>query len=147
MDVHRNRVGGDHVSTSDYTQPTLPFGEPKARRTDPHTSQLAADTIKIKAGSQRARLLIAFADHAPAGLTDEEAALAAGIPLTSEYATRCSELRNAALIGQCFEHTDTGPTPATRISSSGLARIVSAITDDGLTAAERLTIRPLREAS
>lgn len=120
---------------SDHVQPMLPFNEPKSRRSDPHTSHLAATAISIKAGSQRARLLIAFVEHAPNGLTDEEAATAAGISLVSEYATRCSELRNAGLIDVCV--TDNGPV--TRIGSSGMARIVSAITDDGLTAAARLT--------
>lgn len=75
-------------------------------------------------GTQQARLLAAFAQPAAAdGLTDEEAAdLADGVPYRSEFAKRCSELREAGLIV---------PTGATRKGVAGHERIVSQITDAG----------------
>lgn len=78
----------------------------------------------VRAGTQRARLLAAFAlPEAADGLTDEEAAdLADGVPYRSEFAKRCSELRAAALIV---------PTGVTRKGVAGLERIVSQITDQG----------------
>jgi hypothetical protein len=98
-----------------------------ARRTDPGTSKQATDSIKDRAGSQRARLLAAFArnatDHVVDGLTDEQAArVAEDVSLSSEYAKRCSELREAGLIE---------PTGETRPGASGAARIVSRITPAG----------------
>lgn len=98
-----------------------------SRTTDPATSKQAAGAVKVRAGSQRARLLAAFgknaADHLVDGLTDEQAArIADGVTLTSEYAKRCSELREAGLIE---------PTGETRPGVSGAERIVSRITSEG----------------
>lgn len=97
-----------------------------SRRLDPATSH-AAEPVTIKAGTQRARLLAAFAtDAATDGLTDEEAAdLADGVPYRSEFAKRCSELRDGGHIA---------PTGATRTGVAGHQRIVSRITDAGRTA-------------
>ena len=106
--------------------------QPKARASDPATSHDAAESarLNVRTGSARARLLLAhyeaWLDAAPfgndIGLTDEEAAAAAGLPLTSEYATRCSELVGAGYL----ETTDR-----TRTGSSGQARVVRVITDAG----------------
>lgn len=106
------------------------FG-PKARADDPPTAKEAARTVlKTKAGSQRQRLWEVFRYWAPdTGLTDEQAAKIANIPLTSEYATRCSELRNAGLIE---------PTGESRAGSSGMQREVSRITDLGTSEYDRL---------
>lgn len=67
----------------------------QARASDPATAQAAARLVRP--GSARARLLKAHLEQ-PDGLTDEEAATLAGLPLTSEYATRCSELMRAGLL-------------------------------------------------
>lgn len=104
-------------------------GEPRtipARSTDPVTSHKATEEIKVRAGTQRARLLEAFgwaAAESFLGLTDEEAAIwADGVSVQSEYAKRCSELREAGFIE---------PTGKTRRGASGMERIVSRITDKG----------------
>ena len=107
--------------------------QPKARASDPATSHDAAESarINVRTGSARARLLLAHYEQwqdeveplAPlVGLTDEEAAAAAGLPLTSEYATRCSELVGAGYLAT---------TERTRIGSSKQARVVRVITDAG----------------
>lgn len=99
---------------------------PGARNTDPDTSHAAAAEIKVKAGSQRARLLAAFAGFGQwriEGLTDEEAMrIAQGVSPTSEYSKRCSELREGGFIE---------PTGETRPGAAGPQRIVSRITDKG----------------
>jgi hypothetical protein len=100
----------------------LPDDQPgRARRTDPATSQAAGKDAAYRAGSQKALLLTAFTSH-PDGLTDEEAAIIAGVSLTSEYAKRCSELRDAMLIVPRINPA-TGE-PLTRVARSGLQRIV-----------------------
>lgn len=101
-----------------------------SRNTDPATSHAAAAEIKIRANSQRALLLQAFSLHYRSrlsgeyrGLTDEEAMeWAEGVSPTSEYAKRCSELREGGFIE---------PTGETRAGSAGPQRIVSKITDKG----------------
>ena len=98
------------------------FDQEKARRTDPATSHVAAAVIKAHSGTARVRLLEAHGEY-PAGLTDEEAAEAAGLSLLSEYATRMSELQNGGLVE---------PTGEFREGSSGMLRVVRAITPDGL---------------
>jgi hypothetical protein len=82
----------------------------KARVTDPATSHAAALAIVPKSGTAKAKLLAAHRAH-PEGLTDCEAAELAGLPLRSEYATRCSELQRAGFL----EATDlVRPDPDTR---------------------------------
>lgn len=108
-----------------------------ARSTDPHTSHAATTAIRVKAGTQRHRLLAAFAqDAAEAGLTDEEAAdLADGVPYRSEFAKRCSELRMAGFIELCL-YAGTS-SPVTRKGVAGQERIVCQITDAGRAAVRR----------
>lgn len=78
-----------------------------ARRTDPWTSHAAADSMITPAKGMQAKLLEAYRES-PNGLTDEEAAAAAGLPPGAWK--RCSELRSKGLI------TWTGTT---RVASSG----------------------------
>lgn len=100
----------------------LPDDQPgRARRTDPPTSVEGAASVAYRAGSQKALLLTAFRSH-PDGLTDEEAAKVAGVSLSSEYAKRCSELRDAMLIVPRINPA-TGE-PLTRAGRSGVSRIV-----------------------
>jgi hypothetical protein len=91
------------------------------RHTDPPTSVEGAASVAYRAGSQKALLLTAFRSH-PDGLTDEEAAKVAGVSLSSEYAKRCSELRDAMLIVPRINPA-TGE-PLTRAGRSGVSRIV-----------------------
>lgn len=93
-----------------------------SRSSDPDTSR-AAEPVKIKAGTQRARLLEAFHDWGFNGLTDEQAMKAApGVSATSEFAKRCSELREGGYIE---------PTGETRAGSAGPQRMVSKVTAKG----------------
>lgn len=78
-----------------------------ARRTDPWTSHAAADSMVTPAKGMQAKLLEAYRES-PNGLTDEEAAAAAGLPPGAWK--RCSEPARHGLI------TWTG---ATRVASSG----------------------------
>lgn len=115
---------GDQLSIDDALSElgrTIP-----SRKSDPETSR-AAEPVKVKAGSQRSYLLLAFHDfdrnsHGY-GLTDEQAMeRCPGIRPTSEYSKRCSELREGGFIE---------PTGETRAGSAGPQRIVSRITDKG----------------
>jgi hypothetical protein len=117
-------VDGWYIAPIRQTGPTIP-----KRRTDPRTSHLAEPST-WRAGTQRHLLLRAFS-HAPNnGMTDEEAMeWGSGVPPTSEYAKRCSELRQAGLI------IDTGND---RKGNSGLDRIVSKITEAGIATVRRL---------
>lgn len=102
------------------------FDAPKSRKSDLPTARLAAEQMKIKANSSRHKLLMAhYSDRN--GLTDEEAATHAGLPLTSEYATRCSELERAGFISNMPTH---------RSGASGALRVVRRITQKGVVAAE-----------
>lgn len=64
------------------------------RYPDWSTSIAGAKSVAYRAGSQKAMLLAAYQNAYPNGLTDDEAAVAAGLPLTSCYWKRCGELRN-----------------------------------------------------
>ena len=85
-----------------------------ARASDPPTSRAAAASL---AGTDTilADLLSAYRAAGSSGLTDEEAALAAGLDPRSGAWKRCSDLRAAGAIIQTGE---------TRKGSSGRARIV-----------------------
>lgn len=101
-------------------QQTTLFDHGQARRSDPSTSHEAAR--KVRTGTAKRKLLEVHARY-PNGLTDEEAARLAGLSLTSEYATRCSELMRAGYLVD---------TEATRLGESGMHRIIRRITDEGL---------------
>jgi hypothetical protein len=91
------------------------------RMTDPATSRKAAENIKVRSGSQRHTLLVAYGDHG--SLTDEEAGEITGLRRPGVcYWKRCSELRAAGYIE---------PTGQTRLSSVGEAQMVCRLTDLG----------------
>jgi len=90
---------------------------------DWETSIEGANSVAYRAGSQKDLLLKAFKAAYPAGLTDEEAAIASGISLTSEYSKRCGELRQDGFISGLM---GSNGTVSTRLGSSGVHRIVSA---------------------
>jgi hypothetical protein len=98
----------------------------KFRNTDKPSARMAAEEIKIRANSARHKLLMAHYSNRN-GYTDEEAATHAGLPLTSEYATRCSELERAGLLASMHEH---------RTGKSGALRVVRRITQKGVVVAE-----------
>jgi len=100
----------------------------KARSSDPQTSKRAAQEIGIRVNSSRFKLLMAHFTERN-GLTDEEAATHAGLPLTSEYATRCSELERAGLLASMPTH---------RTGSSGQLRMVRRITVKGILTAQEV---------
>jgi hypothetical protein len=84
---------------------------------DHDTSIEGARAVNSRATSQRAVLLQEFAAAGPPGLTDEEAALAAGLT-GSCYWKRCGELRRRGLI----EFTDES-----RVGDAGVRRKVSRV--------------------
>jgi hypothetical protein len=105
--------------------------EGRARHTDPATSHDAARSVTVRAGSQKARLLSAYAAafHAlvighrtDMALTDDEAAVMAGLT-RSCFWKRCGELREDGLI------MDTGRTRLGPLH--GEHRMACAITDAG----------------
>lgn len=100
----------------------------KVRGSDPETSKRAAQEIGIRVNSSRFKLLMAHFTERN-GLTDEEAATHAGLPLTSEYATRCSELERAGLLASMPSH---------RTGSSGQLRVVRRITVKGILTAQEV---------
>lgn len=103
---------------------------PGARTDDPATSHAAADSVTMRSGSARARLLAVYADSAHwGGLTDEEAATGAGLSARSCWWKRCSELRHLGLIEA------TGDTRATTV---GQQAQVCAVTRSGMAAAAEL---------
>jgi hypothetical protein len=104
-------------------QPQLAFDEHPGRHRQPDwgTSIAAGRAVAYRAGTQKAVLLDAFRSTWPLGLTDEEAAVSAGLSLSSEYSKRCGELRQDGYIAVMYE----GREPVTRPGSSGLDRIVS----------------------
>ena len=93
-----------------------------ARRTDPDTSKDAAMFVKARATSARVRLARSFYLAGDPGLTAEEACLVADLPLSSEYATRTSELMRIGVIAA---------TGGSRPGRQGLDRQVYAITSAG----------------
>lgn len=94
-----------------------------ARRQDPHTSHAGAKDVAPRSGSQKAKLLEAYANH-PDGLTDEEAGVLSGLANNHGcgYWKRCSDLEREGLIQR---------TLFTRPASTGNQQIVRAITETG----------------
>ena len=87
---------------------------PRARANGPATSAAAAASLP-RITVQHALLLRAYEAAAPCGLTDEEAAEHAGVPVRSCWWKRCGELRALGAI------VDTG---FTRVGTAGRQRIV-----------------------
>lgn len=104
------------------------------RSNDPATSKAAAESVIFRSGSQKAKLLSVYAKQIEGreeiqGLTDEEAAEQAGLSLSSEYATRCSELRDSGFIEPL---TNDSGTVLTREGKAGVERMLCYITSKGL---------------
>jgi hypothetical protein len=97
------------------------FDAPLARAADPATSHQAGHEVKDSRKTLARALLAAYRDAYPRGLTDEEAARAAGV-LAAGYWKRCSDLRKSGLIR---------PTGETRQASSGMHQDVCMCTDAG----------------
>jgi len=95
----------------------------RSRKFDAATSKAGARDIAFRAGTQKDKLLRAFADGGE--FTDEEAAIEAGLSLRSCFWKRCGELRDAELIEF---------TGGTRTGSAGSACGVSQITTAGFAA-------------
>lgn len=91
-----------------------------ARSSDPHTSHAAAK-MPFRRLSQRHILLVIYERHAADGLTDEEAAIEAGIWRGCPW-KRCSELREQGMIF---------PLGITRTSTMGAEQQVCRITTLG----------------
>lgn len=103
-----------------------------ARATDPATSSGGATVARIRAGSQRAVLLAAYADCGDYGMTDEEAATRSGLAGVARSPwKRCGELLAAGLL------RDTGTT---RTSTAGAQQRVSVITLSGLRALDMMGV-------
>lgn len=85
------------------------------RNPDWVTSIAGARSVQYRAGTQKAKLLDAYRDAYPAGLTDDEAAVRAGLPLTSCYWKRCGELRQDESIVHRGEQRLSKHTNETRI--------------------------------
>ncbi len=96
------------------------------RRQGPETSRAAAKVAKFGAGSQKYRLLEAYAQNEN-GLTDEEAASVSGLIENPSccWWKRSNELREK----KCIEETGE-----TRVGRSGAQRMVCRITDAGIMA-------------
>lgn len=101
--------------------------ERKGRHHNPDapTSIAGAHSVAYRAGSQKQRLLAVYVDAGPSGLTDDEAAVRAGLDRTCFW-KRCGELRQDGVI------EDTGNVR--RGPMFGELRIVSAITENGRSA-------------
>lgn len=99
-----------------------PDDEPsnRTRTVDHGTSAAGARAVSFRSGTQKHRLLIAYAETS--GLTDEEAAAAARLPSSACWWKRCSELRDVGAIE---------PTGETRVGAAGVPRIVCSITEQG----------------
>ena len=81
------------------TEPTLFDPRPGRHRHDDWVTSIAgANSVAYRSGSQKAKLLAAYEAAYPNGLTDDEACVTAGLPLTSCYWKRCGELRQDAAI-------------------------------------------------
>lgn len=104
------------------TPEQLTFPEP-VRHDDPDTSRRGAADVAPRAGSQRHRLLAAYAAAGEGGLTADEAQAAAqGVALRSCYWKRVSELVHADLL------EDTG---LERMGDQGSLQRVNRITELG----------------
>jgi len=101
------------------------------RTTDPATSHKAARAVVIRAGSQRARLLVAYADAGDYGLTNDGAGVVTGLAEQPGccYWKRCGEL----LAGGFIRATED-----TRPSRAGEAQRVCVITRAGLDALDNM---------
>lgn len=97
--------------------PTLFDQQLPARDTDPDTSHAAAALGRLRRGSARHALAVAYARH-PEGLTDEEAAMIAGLDVRTGPWKRCSELRAAGIV------TDSGERALTAAGTEAMVCVM-----------------------
>jgi hypothetical protein len=104
---------------------------PAARSTDPATSHAGARSMRIRAGSQRAVLLAAYADAGAYGLTNDDAGVVTGLADRPGccYWKRCGELLAAGYIRA---------TDETRTSRAGEFQRVCVMTRAGLEALDNM---------
>jgi len=104
---------------------------PAARSTDPATSHAGARSMRIRAGSQRAVLLAAYADAGDYGLTNDGAGVVTGLADRPGccYWKRCGELLAAGYIRA---------TDETRTSRALESQRVCVITRAGLEALDNM---------
>ena len=88
----------------------LPLFAPRARRTAPETSKLAAESMVGSASDHRDRILARLRAIAPAAANKDEIGAAIGLD-DVQVARRCGELRDAGLI---VDSGETRPTPTGR---------------------------------
>lgn len=95
---------------------------PAVRKSDPASSRAGAESIKVRRGSQRAKMLRAYLNVEDA--TDDESGAISGLSLNPKccYWKRASELRAAGLIE---------PTGEYRNSRAGEKQMVCRITELG----------------
>lgn len=117
-----------HLGAMTYVVAEVDERQGRARKTDPATSKAGASDVAYRSGTQKAKLLQAYAQAGDRGLTDEEAAELAGLNMRSCFWKRCGELRQDGYISE---------TGQTRNGDAGVARLVSAITETGRVAAGR----------
>lgn len=102
---------------------------PGRYRRDDHASSISgARSVALRAGSQKARLLEAYATAAWP-LSDEDAAVEAGVPPRSCFWKRCSELRADGLIEVVRD--DQGEPVLVWSDATSAWRNVCRITDAG----------------
>lgn len=94
------------------------------RHSDTHTP---LDSVSCSR-AHRIQLLLAFLLHAEDGLTDEQAMLVSGVPASSCWWRRCSELRADRLVVPMLDDHDKR---ITRAGKSGVPRMVCTITPEG----------------
>jgi len=99
------------------------------RKNDRAGSIAGARAVGYRSGTQKALLFEAFVRSWPEGLTDEEAAMRAGVSLTSEYSKRCGELRQDGMLRE----VEVSPGVILhREGTAGVPRMVSAATGEAL---------------
>lgn len=113
----------NNLPRHDWEQAVLGEGGPLTRTGDYDTSIAGAESVRMRRRSQQFKLLREFCLASDSGLTDEEAADAAQVPVRSCYWKRCSELRQMGLIE---------PTDQRRNGDAGVQRIVSVVTEKGI---------------
>lgn len=105
---------------------TVERAEPRpgrARRGDPATSKAGARSVAFRAGSQKARLLVAFASS-PVPICDADAARYADLLKPGIcYWKRCGELREDGLLERTGEEVESSVTgeqvPTSRLTEKG----------------------------
>lgn len=109
---------------------------PLFRRDDPPTSKMGAQDVRVRQGSQIARLLHTYAMF-PDGLTNEEAGFHSGLAAKPGccYWHRCSDLLALGLV------EETGDT---RLASTGSLQRVLRISDAGWNAHGKLRMDEAR---